>query len=188
MTKQRALDAAAAVAVAAAAAAQQSRNAATASVNDIEGHIQTDDDHAHASDNVDEQHIDDGLDSLRTLARHINDSNGVLQSQDRDENGLIRKFDDSTGDYSESFVAASEQQDQEGESSTLDSKPKKAKKPSVQHTKRRKINTCLPCKVSARRLPRCEIIRPTFAFSVTLTATKSQVRSREALLWTVQET
>jgi hypothetical protein len=156
LTRQRAMDAAAAVAVAAAAAAHQSQEAAAQRQQEQlleQQQEQQNDDFSHH-----QQPVEDAfrrMDEHNGAVQHENEyrattTNTLEQGLKEEITDSVRKVEDEKEDFADtSMQFADESQDQNGNMSLEDGQGTNAR-PHVHHTKRRKINTCLPCKVRER--------------------------------------
>lgn len=152
-TRQRAMDAAAAaVAVAAAAAVHQNQHQH----------------HRHKRDRQDSdfehKHLQNGEQSF----------NGY---EEADES--VRELHEGREPYEAQSVQYLEQP---GDNHHMNEIQGTSNRPAAYHTKRRKVNTCLPCKVSVQ-----EAFLLNFSLTQLFEETQSQMRQRQAVLWSMQE-
>lgn len=141
LTRQRAMDAAAAVAVAAAAAAHQSQEAA------LQLH------HQQHREQQEESHLEEEEEKQSHGDLILNGENDAHRSssiQIGEEKPDLLNEDEKIGTFADNSMqyVASDYTDQNGDlSRQIDDSQTGAGRPTIHHTKRRKINTCLPCKV-----------------------------------------
>lgn len=144
------MDAAAAVAVAAAAAAHQNQEAA-------------------AVQRQQQQHArQDGLDDQQQALQEkegqgINDYGQPPAPAPVQDAGLEteeKREDEESMQNTSIQYAGSDIKEQNGDASQMDVSQSASNRPPVHHTKRRKINTCLPCKVSSVAVVVSEVDEP----------------------------
>lgn len=135
LTRQRAMDAAATVAVAAAAAAHQSQEAAI----HLHHQQQQEESNLEEKPNHGDLNMNGDVEAHRSSPTR-GEEKPVLLNEDEKTSSLA--------DNSMQYVA-SDYPDQNGDLSQQidDSQTTSIGRPTVHHTKRRRINTCLPCKV-----------------------------------------